>query len=71
MLFLCWADVENGGPTLEQHWVSVSCLLGRYSTASSYLGGIRWTACEESDLVPGNIIPGHNVGSALEMLAQY
>ena len=24
----CWADVEDGGPTLKQHWFNVSCLLG-------------------------------------------
>ena len=30
MLFYCWADVEDGGPTLKQHWVNVSCLLGMY-----------------------------------------
>ena len=28
MLFLCWASVEDGGPTLKQHWVNASCLLG-------------------------------------------
>ena len=30
MLFYCWAYVENDGPTLKQHWVNVSCLLGMY-----------------------------------------
>ena len=24
----CWANVEDGGPTLKQHWVNVSCFLG-------------------------------------------
>ena len=39
MLFWCWANVEDGGPTLKQHWFNidltliqhwfkVSCLLG-------------------------------------------
>ena len=28
ILFLCWADVEDGGPTLKQHWLNLSCLLG-------------------------------------------
>ena len=28
MLVQCWASVEDGGPTLNQHWVDVSCLLG-------------------------------------------
>ena len=29
MLFYCCADVEDGGPALEQYWVNASCLLGR------------------------------------------
>ena len=28
MLFQCWANVFNAGPTLKQHWVDTSCLLG-------------------------------------------
>ena len=28
MLFQCWAGVEDGGPTLKQHWIIVSCLPG-------------------------------------------
>ena len=28
MVFSCWADVEDGGLTLKQQWVNVSCLLG-------------------------------------------
>ena len=28
MLFYCWADIEDSGPTLKQHWVNVSCLPG-------------------------------------------
>ena len=28
MLFYCCADVEDGGPALEQYWVNASCLLG-------------------------------------------
>ena len=27
-LVQCWADVVDGGTTLSQHWVSLSCLLG-------------------------------------------
>ena len=27
ILFQCWASVEDGGPTLIQHWVNASCLL--------------------------------------------
>ena len=26
MLVQCWADVVDGGPTLNQHWVNASCL---------------------------------------------
>ena len=26
MLFQCWASVEDGGPTLKQHWVNPPCL---------------------------------------------
>ena len=28
MLFYCWASVADNGPTLKQHWLNVSCLLG-------------------------------------------
>ena len=27
MLFYCWANVEDGGPTIKRHWVNVPCLL--------------------------------------------
>ena len=27
---LLLADVEDGGPTLKQHWLIVSCLLGNF-----------------------------------------
>ena len=30
MLFYCWSDVEDDGPTSKQHWVNVYCLLGMY-----------------------------------------
>ena len=30
MLFYCWASVEDGGPTLKQHWVNALCLMGVY-----------------------------------------
>ena len=32
MLVWCWANVTNGGPTLNQHTVDVSCLLGSCQT---------------------------------------
>ena len=28
MSFYCWASVADNGPTLKQHWLNVSCLLG-------------------------------------------
>ena len=28
MLFLCRADVVDDGPTLKQHWLNASCMLG-------------------------------------------
>ena len=28
MFFYCWADVADGEPTLKQHWINVSCLMG-------------------------------------------
>ena len=28
MLCYCWTDVQDGGPTLKQHWINVSCFLG-------------------------------------------
>ena len=34
MLVQCWASVVDGGPTLDQHWVDVLCLLGIYQTKS-------------------------------------
>ena len=30
MLFQCWATVEDGGPTLKQHWVNSSYFLVIY-----------------------------------------
>ena len=29
VLIKCWATVGDDGPTLNQHWFSVSCLAGR------------------------------------------
>ena len=31
LLVQCWASVVDGGPTLDQHWFDVSCLLGSES----------------------------------------
>ena len=33
MLDQCWPNVLDGGPTLAQHWIDVSCLLGQYLTS--------------------------------------
>ena len=33
MLFYCWADVEDSRPTLKQHLINVSCLLGAVPVA--------------------------------------
>ena len=30
MLLQCWSTVFDAGPTLKQHWVNASCLLGTY-----------------------------------------
>ena len=35
MLVQCWASVTDGGPTLNQHYVNVSCLLGKTSVISA------------------------------------
>ena len=39
MLFHCWATGEDGGPTLKQHRVNVSCLLGWTSEALDHVYG--------------------------------
>ena len=28
LLIQCWASVVDGGPTLNQQWLNVACLLG-------------------------------------------
>ena len=37
MLVQCWNDVVDGGPTLNQHWVNVSRLLGLHLSLLSVL----------------------------------
>ena len=32
MLFQCWSAVFDAGPTLKQHWMNGSCLLGHDHT---------------------------------------
>ena len=33
MLVQYWADVVDGGPTSNQHWLNVSCFLGIFCRA--------------------------------------
>ena len=33
MLVECWAIVYDAGPTFNQHWISMSCLVGLYMVA--------------------------------------
>ena len=42
MLLQCWASVEDGGPTLKQHWVNAPCLLGASWWKSKRLLISRW-----------------------------
>ena len=37
MLFQCWPTVFDAGPTLKQHWVNASCLLGIYYFIHSFI----------------------------------
>ena len=37
MLVHCWVDVVDGGPTVNQHWVSVSYLLGNACHARAFV----------------------------------
>ena len=41
LLFKCWANVEDGGSTLKQHWLNVSCLLGDWTQDHIQTGGFR------------------------------
>ena len=36
MLGNCWSSVEDGGPTITQHWVNASCLLGSYNNDTQH-----------------------------------
>ena len=35
MLVECWASVVDGGPTLNQKWLNVSCLVGMHQAPFS------------------------------------
>ena len=45
MLLQCWASVEDGGPTLKQHWVNAPCLLGRQVSPSWLRGPVLVWDC--------------------------
>ena len=50
MLVQCWASVVDGGPTLDQHRVDVSPLLGSIICSGSNMGSQKYkkmTACTE------------------------
>ena len=38
MLIWCWASVVDAGPTINQHWNNVTCLLGISSSLSIFVG---------------------------------
>ena len=48
MLFQCWPAVNDGGPTLNQPWVSVSCLLGTHYHSFHQCGGVRGTSVTDN-----------------------
>ena len=59
MLDQCWANVVDGGPTLVQHWVDVSCLLSMHRDIFYF----QWKGVWQSDKSQVNIIQlvGHTV----------
>ena len=44
-LFECWPAVSDVGPTLKQHWVNVSCLLGSAPVINSRPNTATLTNC--------------------------
>ena len=44
MLFRCWASVGDGEPTLKQHWINTSCLLGNTSITQIITFGFTFVA---------------------------
>ena len=47
MLVECWAIIADAGPALNQHWVSVGCLLARTLWLL-----LSWFSCTSADSVP-------------------
>ena len=43
MCLYCWAIICDSGPTIQQHWANVSCLLGWYISVTFFL--MQTTAC--------------------------
>ena len=41
MLVQCWSSVVDGGPTLDQHWVDVSCCLLADPVRCLHQGGYK------------------------------
>ena len=38
MLAQCWASDVDGGPTLNQHWLNISCWLGSQKVSAHFTG---------------------------------
>ena len=49
MLVQCWPAVYDVAPTLNQHWVNVSCLMGRYFQAGWVTCGAATMLSSEKD----------------------
>ena len=43
-LFQCWSSVADAGPTINQHWIIVSCLLDRADIAAGHRSTWKRTA---------------------------
>ena len=41
MLFQCWPTVFDAVPTLKQHWVNATCLLGDHCFISAYAPAVH------------------------------
>ena len=56
MLVQCWTSVEDDGPTLYQHWLNVSCLLGRDAEAAAAAAGSIILKLTKSHLHSLNVV---------------
>ena len=52
MLFQCWPNVEDGGPTLKQHWVNVPYFLGYllFNSSAAKVNDCNVTLCYQGIL---------------------